>query len=128
VTVNRYLTSGRYPQISFTVDEVGLTFNYLQVKRHSTITLQELFDRYFSEENVMAAGGLFSTFTPEEQKNIRQGTITPGMTRPATLMAWGYPPSHLTPLLTAHIWTYWSSRMRKVLVFFNADRIIKIEK
>jgi hypothetical protein len=111
-------------EIVFTVVS-GLPHTMLHVKRHSTITLDELFHRYFSTENVLAEGGKFSKLTNMEKDNVRAGTLSVGMSKDAVLMAYGYPPSHRTPSPSENTWIYWNHRMGKVLVYFAEDNKVK---
>lgn len=112
--------------IAFRAADTGMTYKMTLVRKHSTITLKELFDRYFSEENVLAEHGRFYRFTEEERENIKNGTIALGMNRDAVLMAYGYPPSHITPRLSVNVWTYWRSRFQKLVVTFEDDKVIRI--
>jgi len=111
------------------VDQVNnVTYDYIHALKHSRIKLPQLFDQYFSKENVMAAGGAFSKFTKEEQDNIKNGVIAPGMSKEAVLMAYGYPPSHVTPNLTSDTWVYWESRAGKMIVHFKDNILTVIER
>lgn len=122
VKIDRYSRN----KIKFTVVDKGPTCTFIHVRKHSTIDLQAFFDRYFSQENPMASGGVFHTFTKDEQENIKNGTIAAGMHRDAVLMAYGYPPSHRTPVLSSDFFTYWLDRFRKVMVTFKDDRILNV--
>lgn len=115
-------------KIEFTAVDKGLTCTLIHMRKHSTISLQTFFDRYFSQENPMVGGGVFHTFTKDEQGNIKNGTIAVGMHRDAVLMAYGYPPSHRTPVLSSDIWTYWLDRSRRVVVNFKDNRILNISR
>jgi len=94
------------------------------MKRHSQLTPQEYFERHFSEEDVTAEGGPFSKFTNEEQANIKAGTVTPGMSAPAVVMAYGYPPSHRTPNLDANAWVYWSNWFMSFKIVFEGGKVV----
>lgn len=114
-------------RINFSYKENGETYSYIHSTKHSKIKLDELFDRYFSKESVMAEGGKFSKFTKREQEDIEQGIIVPGMSKDAVLMAYGYPPTHKTPNLTSDAWTYWNSRAGRIIVYFKDGVISKVE-
>lgn len=90
-------------------------------RRHSRITLDELFNRHFSEENVRAAGGKFEKMTGEEQKNIEAGVVANGMSKDAVVMAYGYPPSHRTPSVKVDRWIYWIGKHTTKIVNFNSE-------
>ncbi|MBU1183380.1 MAG: hypothetical protein KKF00_14705, partial [Proteobacteria bacterium] len=66
--------------------------------------------------------------TEADRENIKKGIITLGMSKKAVLMAYGYPPTHKTPLLTSDIWHYWYARLHKVNVYFKDDKVFKIER
>ena len=95
--------------------------------KYSNITLEELYERLFSETNPTAAGGEFGSFTKEEQNNIRKGVLDRGMSKRAVLMAYGYPPGHRTPDLDYHIWTFWQSRGQRMVAYFRKDRLIALD-
>ncbi|MCP3898463.1 MAG: hypothetical protein GY707_01870 [Desulfobacteraceae bacterium] len=109
-------------RITFSLFE-DFSITLLHSKKHSTITLQELFDRYFSENNPLEQTDQFSQFTQEEQENIKKGEIKEGMSKEAVLLAWGYPPTHRTPSLENNIWVYWVNRMRRIRVYFKDGKI-----
>jgi hypothetical protein len=103
----------------------GLTYTLHHVKSHSTIALEELFERYFSTDDPMAEGGKFSRFTDEEKRHISSGTVSVGMSKDAVLTAYGYPPSHRTPSLAHNTWIYWRHRMARMLLHFGKDTKLK---
>ncbi len=115
-------------KIRFINEENGVRYDYIHALKHSRITLKRLFDQYFSKENVMAAGGEFGKFTKEEQENIKNGVIAPGMSKEAVLMAYGYPPSHKTSHLTNDVWFYWERRASKIIVHFKDNILVDIER
>jgi len=115
-------------KIRFTVSDSGMIFTYIHVRKHSSITMEELFDRYFSNKNIMAQESIFNNLATAEQKNIKNGTIDVGMSKDAVLMTYGYPPSHKTPTLDSNMWTYWRDRFRRVLVYFENGKIVNIKQ
>ena len=115
-------------EIKFTT-ELGVTLVFLNASKYSTIKLQELFDRYFSKENVLAGwGGLYTKFSGKEKEDIKKGIIAEGMSKEAVLMAYGYPPSHRTAALTNDEWAYWNSRFVSFRVIFKNNRVNSIER
>ena len=114
-------------RIKFYDKDTEMTYTYIHSRKHSRIKLQELFNRYFSEEDVMAEGGKFSKFTKEEQVNVEEGIIAVGMSKEAVLMAYGYPPTHQTRSLKNNTWTYWESRAGRVVVYFKDNVVTDIE-
>ena len=103
-------------------------FTIINDKNTSTISTDVLFNRYFSIEAVQVGVGDYYQATDDDRENIKNGTITPGMSKKAVLMAYGYPPTHKTPLLTSDIWYYWYSRPSKVIVYFKDDNVFQIER
>lgn len=115
-------------KIQFTPDGSAQMFTIINDKKTSTISAEELFNRYFSVEPVQVGVGDYYQATEADRENIKKGVITLGMSKKAVLMAYGYPPTHKTPLLTSDIWYYWYARLHKVNVYFKDDKVIKIEK
>lgn len=108
------------PQITFLDEATGL-MTLFHVRRHTRIAFEDLFDRMFSSEDPKAPGTPYASFTEAERQAIDQGTLAPGMRRDAVLMAYGYPPTHRTPDLTADRWTYWQDRRAIVQADFGPD-------
>lgn len=117
----------RHWEIHF-ADENGLRFNIILVEKHSSreMTIEKLFEQYFSEENPLREGGPFQKFSKDEKKNIKAGEIEVGMSKAAVLMAYGYPPSHRTPSLKSDMWTYWVNMFVERKVIFTDDKVVKI--
>ncbi len=108
--------------------ESGVTLTFVNSPKYSNITLQELFDRYFSKESVAGWGGPLSRFNGKERDHIKKGTIGEGMSKEAVAMAYGYPPGHRTPSLAGDTWAYWDSRFISFLAHFQNNRLTKIER
>ena len=115
-------------RIRFTPDGSGQMFTIVNDKQTNTISIDELFNRYFSVEVIQAGVGDYYQATEADRENIKKGIITLGMSTKAVLMAYGYPPTHKTPLLTSDIWHYWYARLHKVNVYFKDDKVFKIER
>jgi hypothetical protein len=114
--------------IKFTTGS-GVTLTFQNAKKYSTITLQELFDRYFSKESVVKGwGGVYGKFNGKEKDNVKKGTIAEGMSKEAVAMAYGYPPSHRTAALTSDEWAYWDNRYASFRVVFKDNRVSAIER
>jgi len=115
-------------KIQFTPDGSAQMFTLINDNKTSTISTDELFNRYFSVEAVQAGVGDYYQATEADRENIKNGIITLGMSKKAVLMAYGYPPTHKTPLLTSDIWYYWYSRPSEVNVYFKDDKVFQIER
>ena len=44
------------------------------------------------------------------------------------LMSVGYPPAHRTPSLSQPDWTYWRNRYRTFVVYFEGDKVIRVQR
>ena len=115
-------------EIKFTFVERSLSCTLIHYKKHSRISVDELFDRHFSKADVKADKGAYYSLTKTERKNVQMGNLEVGMSKGAAIMAYGYPPSHRTPDISDNKWTYWYSKLQTMVVFFNGDTISRIEK
>jgi hypothetical protein len=114
-------------KIQFTPEGSGQVFTLINHKKTSTLTTDQLFNRYFSLKEIQLSAGDYNQATQADIENIKKGIITIGMSKKAVIMAYGYPPTHKTPLLSSDAWRYWYARVHKVNVFFKNDRVYKIE-
>jgi hypothetical protein len=62
------------------------------------------------------------------RKDIESGVVEAGMTKEQVIMAIGYPPAHRTPSLDAPQWTYWANRWATFEVFFDGDRVSRVNR
>ena len=116
-------------KISFTKEGLaGVTFTITNVRKHSLVSTEELFNLYFSKDDPNVPGGEFSELSSREKENVESGSLTQGMSKEAAIMAYGYPPKHRTPDLANDIWYYWLSRVVMNQVTFKNNKIIKIER
>ena len=115
-------------KIQFVPVDTTVTFTIVHQKKHTRIKLKELFDRYFSKKDILEQEGYFHNLTEKEKECVNNGTISPGMSKVAVIMAYGYPPSHKTPLLSSDLWHYWHSRFETVNVHFKNNKLCKIER
>ena len=111
VVITKYGNSG----FSFT-DEKGIKYSVIYVKKYSVLPVKEIFDRYFTGQEVS-----LDRFTGEERKNIEAGAIAEGMSKEAVLASYGYPPAHQTLSLESDQWKYWKARTINFFVHFNKD-------
>lgn len=106
-------------------DKGGMEYRLILVDDYTALTKEQFFDRYFSKENPLQSSD-YRSFSAMEKENIKNGTIQPGMSKSAVLMAFGYPPSHRTPSTAASVWKYWISRLMTDDVHFEGDKVSKI--
>lgn len=55
----------------------------------------------------------------KDQEGIKLGRALPGMTRDGVLLAMGYPPKHVNPVLDVSEWMYWRNKFVKTAVTFD---------
>jgi len=113
--------------VKFATDN-GKEFMLVNAAKYSTIGLNKFFEQYFSEINVLSENGPFYAFSKTEQENIKNGVIAPGMSKEAVLMAYGYPPSHVTPDLKGNQWSYWGGKFNRIKVNFEDNKVILADK
>lgn len=87
-------------------------------------SIEQFMDNWFVETDPTAK---LRRLPARIQQNITQGVVVPGMTRAQVLMAFGYPPAHETPSLESPGWTYWRNRFDRMLVFFDGDKVDRIQ-
>lgn len=114
-------------KIQFTPEGSGQLFTIINHKKTSILNTDQLFNRYFSLKQIQLSAGDYNQASAADIENIKKGIITIGMSKKAVIMAYGYPPTHKTPLLSSDAWRYWYARMHKVNVFFKNDKVFKIE-
>ena len=114
-----YLADG---MIDFTDEAAQVTYSIVQIEKHTPGKLRELFDRYFSEKDIRPA---MTRLSEDERKNIKEGKVAEGMSKDAVVMAYGYPPGHRTPTLTADEWIYWVTKNNTLEVRFRDGKVIE---
>ncbi len=85
-------------------------------KYHPGIDLEQFRDRLFTNKTF---DQLVRGFSKKEIEGIKSGEINPGMSKKAVLVAYGYPPEHVTGSLDMNTWTYWVNRFKKTNVDFD---------
>ncbi len=107
-------------RIAFSAEGRG-DFVFLRDKYGQRLSIDEFFQRYFSDSDPLAPEAAIHRMSRLEQRNIADGTLAVGMSRTATLMAAGYPPPHRTASTEDATWIYWITRRRPFRVTFDAD-------
>ena len=105
----------------------GKTFIIKNVKKHTNLTIDELFQRYFSSKNILETT-VYKNLSKDIKKNIQSGIIESGMSKEAVLMAYGYPPSHRTLSIEENKWIYWSSKFVNFAVFFSDNVVTEMTR
>ncbi|MCI0732402.1 MAG: hypothetical protein L0Y38_01100 [Methylococcaceae bacterium] len=105
-----------------TVESTGETVEVENVPKFTGWSMPEAFETLFAREQV----SLFK-FNANERQNIESGSIAPGMSKSAVIVARGYPPSHETPSLKRDQWKYWKNRWDTIIVTFKDDKVVEIK-
>ena len=123
IPINTKVTITGYKNSGFTfTDNNDIAYKIVYVPKHSVLPIKEIFNQYFSKQEVS-----MSRFTEEERKNIETGTIAVGMSKEAVLAAYGYPLAHQTPSIKNNQWKYWKNRIVSFLVYFSKEgKVAKI--
>lgn len=105
------------PHIQFRVMEWNQIFNiYFESRYYPDLTIEQLMERTFTSKNFET---LVQNLTSVEIDGIKNAKILSGMSKQAVLIAYGFPPSHMTTTLDMNTWTYWRNRWVKDLVEFD---------
>lgn len=95
-------------------------------KYHPGLSIEDYARLYFGPKNPLR-GKQYASFTKKEKSAIDKGELKKGMGKAAVLMAYGYPPQHMTPSTKVNSWSYWTSKFQRIEVRFNKKgRIYKI--
>lgn len=109
---------------TFKVKKTGVVITFIHNKKHSSISADEFFGRYFSETDFSKE---LEKFTKLEQDGIKAGTVAVGMGKDAVFAAYGNPPSHRTPSLDGDRWIYWKNRFATTAVNFVDGKVSSVE-
>lgn len=100
-----------------------------------TLPMDQYLDRAFPREDPhakLASDGTkdrrHTEQTDQTRKLIQQGVVEAGMSKQEIVMAVGYPPAHRTPSLDAPMWTYWANRWATFEVYFEGDRVTRVNR
>ena len=92
------------------------------VAKHTGDTIAQTLVKLLSKKKVD-----LSQFSALERQNILAGKVAKTMQKKAVIAAIGYPPITETPSLASNQWTYWSARFNRFVVYFENDRVIRIQ-
>ena len=65
-----------------------------------------------------------SQLSEKDQKGIKDGLASVGMTKEGVMMALGYPATHKTPSPDSNRWIYWQNRFGTIAVTFDNQGIV----
>jgi hypothetical protein len=108
--------------IEVQVDNASQNLLVKNVEKHTGDDVYHAFDKLFAKSKVN-----LSKFTALEQQHIQSGTVAPGMSKDAVIVAIGYPPITETMNLDSNLWVYWSGRFNRFNVHFNNGKVSKVE-
>lgn len=111
-------------------DQQGTKYRLILARKYKgpDMNTRGLFDQYFTQTDPMGKNGAFTKLNETEKGYVRSGHVSVGMSKEAVLMAYGYPPSHMTPTTDADVWKYWGTKFRAYLVYFKNNRVVEIQK
>jgi hypothetical protein len=106
-------------ELRFSVPTAGVSVTmHLQPKFAPGVTIEALLGRTLTpqpwEQLVEGLDG-------KEIECVRNAVVQVGISKRATLAAYGYPPEHVTPSLDNNVWTYWINRFVKKELRFGED-------
>lgn len=87
-------------------------------KYHPGLTAEDYAKLYFGPDNPLK-GATYAGFTKAEKRAIEMGELTVGMSKKAVIMAYGYPPQHMTPSTNLNVWSYWKSKFHSMEIKFD---------
>jgi len=100
----------------------GLKATIINAKKHSQKNMQEIKERMFGTDKVD-----ISKASKSVQEAIENGQVVEGMTKEETLLAYGYPPAHVTPTTEVNQWTYWVNKWNRIILSFKDNKIKEIK-
>jgi len=110
---------------SITFQPAGGSPMSLEVRYGKGTSIDEYLARWFPTTDPHTA---LDKVPVKRRKLIEQGSVESGMTRQEVLMALGYPPSHRTPSLTQNDWHFWQNRWHQYVVFFDGDKVDRVQQ
>ncbi len=85
--------------------------------------MQMTTDEYLNKITSSAKTDL-SSLSEKDQKGIKDGIASQGMTKNGVMTALGYPATHRTPSLESNTWVYWGNRFKTIAVTFDDKGIV----
>ena len=91
-------------------------------KYHRGLKFEEFKDQLIQPKTFQE---LTAGLTQMEIDNILAGTVNPGMSKKAVLIAYGPPPQHKTPSIAENTWYYWVKKSgRPIDIKFDASGLV----
>ncbi len=109
-------------KMKFTAVDTGAEYRYDH--HRLTPSFVEHLNQYFGPQNPSSEA---LTLSDTDQKGIKAGRATAGMSKRGVILAIGYPPPHMTPSTDGDRWTYWVNRWGKTFVVdFEGDQVVNL--
>ena len=108
--------------IVFKIKETGKNIVIgFEERWHPGKTIYDYYDMMFTTKTFSE---LVSSLNGLEVKSIKTGNLVPGMSKEAVLIAYGYPPEHVTPDFAASdVWVYWRNKFGKKQICFDSQSL-----
>ncbi|MFT5611312.1 MAG: hypothetical protein ACI9LU_001814 [Polaribacter sp.] len=117
LAVNSEVKVEKIGKKKITVSWKGQEITFINVPKHTKISMQELADRMLSNSEVSLGSGF--------AKDIKFGEMRLGMTKDQVIKTRGYPPAHKTFSTEADRWTYWSSKFVQMSLIFENGKLVQ---
>lgn len=109
--------------MKFVIPSMGdLEISFKNIKKYSKMDMEGSKNRLLGTKKVD-----LSKYSKKIQDAINNGEILTGMTKQEVLLAYGYPPAHVTPNTESNQWTYWKTRWNKMIVYFKDNKVDRIK-
>lgn len=91
-------------------------------KYHPGLKSKDITNRLFTSQSFKQLTAGFSTL---ELECVKEGEVKPGIRKEAVLVAYGYPPEHLTHSIKENAWSYWITRFKRQIIIFNDNGVVE---
>ena len=119
------LTERTSERLTFRVEATGKVYEYYHHEKAAAEPFPDHLARTFGSACPRAA---LDALSATDKRGVQLGKALPGMTKQGVVFALGHPPRHVTPSLDANRWVYWTNRMNRIAVVFDASgRVTLIE-
>jgi nuclear transport factor 2 (NTF2) superfamily protein len=109
--------------IKFKLAETGQEVSVRFVSRwHPGESIQTYKEYMFTNQNF---DELTAGLNQDEIMAIKMGAILEGMSKRAVLIAYGRPPEHANPDLSAYKWVYWENKLKRKYICFDQDERVR---
>jgi len=109
--------------MEFIIPSMGnMEIKYKNIPKYSKMDMEGSKKRLLGTSKVN-----ISKYSKDIQEAIKNGEIKLKMTKEEVLLAYGYPPAHVTPTTDSNQWTYWKTRWDKTILYFKDNKVYKIK-